>query len=260
MTSEAIETQPFDIGRVFNRAFGAIGRNIGPFALLALIFSAAPQVIIGLLSIPNDGILDFEQQPYVTGAILIGAGLVSIVGAFLLQAGVIHGSIDDMNGRKTSLGDCLATATRHFWPVVGISILVSLGTGLGLILLVVPGLILTVMWLVSVPVQVVERRGVTGSMERSSALTKGSRWPVFGLVAIFVVFSWIVSGIAAGLAAAFSGGFMEGMSSLVMQAVLTPLINVVSAVIGAAGTAATYYELRSIKEGIVPSSLASVFD
>ena len=51
----------------------------------------------------------------------------------------------------------------------------------------IPGLIIyTVLWLV-VPVAVVERPGIVASLRRSSMLTKGYRWQIFGMVLILGV-------------------------------------------------------------------------
>ena len=65
----------------------------------------------------------------------------------------------------------------------------------GAILLLVPGLILAVMWSVVAPACVVERTGVFGAFSRSQELTRGYRWPIFGLYVAFFVLMIIISAV-----------------------------------------------------------------
>ena len=53
---------------------------------------------------------------------------------------------------------------------------------MGTLACLVPGIILVVRWAVSVPAAVTEKTGVSESMSRSTFLTEGFRWDVFGLL------------------------------------------------------------------------------
>ena len=111
----------------------------------------------------------------------------------------------------------------------------------------------------AVPALVVEKTGVFGAFGRSAELTKGHRWAIFGLALVV----WLIS-ILLGLAIIplqsvllLPGG---GIFAEVPRLIVSGLVNVITTTITAAGTAAVYYELRSIKEGIGPEQLAAVFD
>ncbi len=74
----------------------------------------------------------------------------------------------------------------------------------------------------------------------------------------------ILTGIIGLVAVAVTGGFdlaalSAGAFKPVEWIVLT-VIQVAESLVGAAGVASIYYELRSIKDGVGPSALASVFD
>lgn len=58
---------------------------------------------------------------------------------------------------------------------------------LGFMLLLIPGLILMCLWSLVVPACVLERLGPLSSLSRSARLTKGYRWPVFGLILLTVI-------------------------------------------------------------------------
>src|SRR5207302_7500833 len=98
----------------------------------------------------------------------------------LCQAVILHAAFQDMRGRAVNLGESLSVGLRRFLPIIGASILLSLGAAVGMLLLIVPGLILLTMWYVAIPACVVEELGPARSLGRSSELTRGNRWKIFG--------------------------------------------------------------------------------
>ena len=128
--------------------------------------------------------------------------LVSVIGAFLLQAALIRATIDDLGGRKVDFAECLMTALRNFLPILGIAIVSSFAIGIGFVFLIVPGIIIGLMWSVSVPSQIEEKRGVFGSLSRSRELTKGSRWALLGLVVVIYIVAAVIAALVGVLAVA----------------------------------------------------------
>jgi len=251
----------FEMGRVAKLTFGSIGRNWVVFGLLGLLLSAIPQALTSwfqarMFAAPVPG-------TFPTGASFLGssvASLINFAGVMILQAALVHGVISDLNGRKATFGECLQTGIRFALPIIAILILSALGIGLGLVLLIVPGVMLYLAWMVAVPAEVVERTGVFGAFSRSAELTRNHRWSLLGLYVIFLILTWILLGTLLALTGGFrAAALMMGTRTPVMMVVLA-VVQVIQGVIGSAGIAAIYYELRSIKEGIGPESLASVFD
>lgn len=249
------------MGRVVSRTFGTIGRNAATFFTLAAI-AVVPQLILaaylGVGVAAGHAKIDPSQMLHflsMTGIVLLAALVLGAV----LQAALVHGTISDLNGKKASFGDCLQTGLRTCLPVIGLSILLSIALVFGFVLLLVPGILMYLAWAVVVPVLVVEKTGIFGAFGRSAALTKGHRWAILGLA----VAAWLISFLL-GLATMPLQGFLtlpgEGLQSMALVLVVSGLINVFVAALVATGTAAVYYELRSIKEGIGPEQLAAVFD
>ena len=86
-----------------------------------------------------------------TFGILLGS-LVSLVAAFLLQAALVKAVQDVRDGRvDMSVGETVSAARPYLWSVMGASILAAIAIGIGLILIIVPGLILITIWAVIVP-------------------------------------------------------------------------------------------------------------
>jgi hypothetical protein len=134
-------------------------------------------------------------------------------------------------------------------PLIGLGILMTLGIMLGLVLLVIPGLILALMWIVSSPVMMAEDKGIIDSLKRSAELTKGSkRW----ILLLFVVYMVIASVL---------GLFMMpfAFAGTVGVTIVGLIINTLTGAIQGTGIAAIYVDLRIVKEGGNTDALANVF-
>jgi hypothetical protein len=114
---------------------------------------------------------------------------------------------------------------------------------------------------VATPSAVVERLDVGSALSRSAWLTQGYRWPVFGLMVLFVVvvaiFSGVITGIQAGILSPFS--FIHGLRGGAHE-VTSALLDTAAALAGAVGVMSIYYELRMIKEDAGPEDLASLLE
>lgn len=256
MTSDGRGSGVFDLGRVIQRTFGTIKQNAAVFFGAAALLVGLPSI---LLALGQNSMLSDDYS--VSGVLLTMVGAVlNFVGLYLLQGMVVKAAVNSFNGKKTAFGDAFNVGVQAFLPLLGLAIVASVGMGLGLILLIVPGVILAVMWSVGAPVVVVERRGVTASLQRSRVLTKGYRWQVFGLIVIYVILSWIIGAAIGGLSLATGGTFSGGTPNLAVSLITEPLVNILSGVVASAGVASLYYELRSAKEGVGSEELASIFD
>jgi len=94
-------------------------------------------------------------------------------------------------GQPASIVDSYSRVSGH---VIRLCLLIlSLGilTGLGFLLLILPGILLTIRWSVAVPVTVLEDAGVGESMTRSATLTEGDWLRIFGIYFIYFVLALI---------------------------------------------------------------------
>ncbi len=89
---------------------------------------------------------------------------------------------------------------------------------------------------------------------------------ILALFVVYLLLSWVFSAVAGmvlfDVSALFGGGIDAAPGSawgLILNGLMVPMLGSISAMMGAAGVAAVYHELRSIKEGLVPEELASIF-
>ena len=241
-----------DIGRVMQRGFSVVGGNAAGFVLAAAIFVGLPSFLVEYLATPDpESMLDHGGWP---AALMLAWVLLYVFGDSLLQVAVVRSSVLGRNGRRPEFGRNLATTIGFVLPVLGLSLVYGLCAALGLLLLVVPGIIVMCMWFVAVPVLVEERAGIMKSLARSSELTSGSRWHVFGLMVILSLLSWALGTLGAILPAIAAPG-----NDLVV-ALCNAVAAALSGVFGAAVAASLYVELRQVREGATSDNLVAIFD
>jgi hypothetical protein len=80
--------------------------------------------------------------------------------------------------------------------VVSLSLMliaIGLAIGIGFLLLLVPGFILLSMWSLTIPVAVLENKGLSDSVNRSAELTKGDRGRILLIYILFIFLIWAIS-------------------------------------------------------------------
>jgi hypothetical protein len=171
------------------------------------------------------------------------AVLVLVISSALVQAALVHAVHDIRDGRADLTVGATVEAAR---PVVGrvavASILAGVAIGIGLVLLIVPGLILFTLWAVIVPVLVLERVGVGACFGRSMELVRGHGWQVFWplIAANLALFaSSIIIEIAMN---AFPDIVASTVGGLVTGTVVSPFVALVVTL--------AYFRLRAAKGSV----------
>jgi hypothetical protein len=254
-----------DLGRIIGRAFSTIGGNPAATLGIAFLFTALPTTLLNLLMQQmRPEARDLSGVPTWLGA-TVATGLVALVLSLITQGALMRATVSAEGGDRASFADCAATGLKAALPLLGLGILSGLGIGLGLILLLVPGLILMTMWTVSGPAVVAERLGPIAAMRRSAELTSGARWKVFGLLLLLGIANAMLQGAVAGTITQSSGGGLS-MARMMAQGgfptvwiIVSVLVTTVTGAVGAIVQASLYIELREWKEGPALDRLADVF-
>lgn len=262
-TSTWAEDRNVSIGRVLGRAFGVMGGNPVTVFGIAFLFGALPQTLLTLFfqRLSLDAVQD--GLTYAPVAVSIATVLVSIALAMIVQGALVRATIAHAAGERAGIGESLAAGLPVALWLFVLSVLVALGVGIGLVLLIVPGIILYIMWCVATPALVEEREGIFAAMRRSAYLTKGARWKVFALLLVAVVLTWIVSGVFGAIMVAMSLGgslIINPAGGLPMGwLALTALLSTINTTFWATLLTSLYVELRAWKDGPEAESLAEVF-
>ena len=259
-----LPSRSFDLGRVLSTGFGTLFKNAVPFLAVSLVLAGLPGFFFeywmrGAVDLfQGEPDLDFVLSWQFWGPILASI-LATFVASAVLQGTLIGATVRHLSGRPAHIGQSIAGALARIVPIILLSILVGLAIMFGLLLLIVPGIILYLMFIVSVPAMMAEGRGVTDSMSRSADLTKGFKGMIFLLAVVLLMLGGGVSAVCS----AIFGRIAEVSGDLAMDRItlsLGTLVNqTVVTAISAVVVGALYVELRTVKEGASTEAMAEVF-
>jgi len=175
-------------GRVISEAFENYRNYAGPLLAGALLMIGIAGVISGVLE-ASDSLL------------LALLGLIVYIAAGVLYTGYVVKLVQDVrDGRRDhSVEELFESAAPYIRTLILNGILAAIGIGIGLSLLIVPGLILITIWAVVAPAIVVEGAGVIEAFGRSRDLVRENGWPVFGAIVIAYLIVLVVSFVTAGV-------------------------------------------------------------
>lgn len=259
--------ESFSIGRTLSRAWQlVIGTlpSVGLFLLVVTIVSkglsfGAMSALKVSLEQPSAGGLRANLTALGSGS-YIAITLLSVVVVAFIYAGTLRGLLQAGQGRPASLADCVRFGLAKLLPVLGLVILWYLAIIVGMILLVIPAIILTVMWSASLPALISENLGVLQSFGRSRELTKGSRGKIFLMLLLCII---VVYGGMFALLGLITGSNIMGMGLTIannpaLYAAQIPLSWGVTLALNAL-LASIYLETLAIKGGGPAGHLDQVF-
>ena len=255
----------FRIGHVFSQAAAVLSRNFLIFFVVTLV-AGSPRLL-------------FTTAGSVAGMLgRVSLGLfLSFVLNMLGQAIVVYAAFQDMRNRPVDIGESLRVALSRVLSIIGIAVCigtafmvvfvlpVAVGTfflrpnlyvalplAIGIAIGAAVAVFLLTMWIVATPACVVERRGPLSSIGRSSNLTKGHRWKVFGMVLLLFAVAALISSVVRGLLGLTGSSTLATLGTLAWIGVWGAFYATVVVV--------TYHDLRVAKEGVDTDQIASVFD
>lgn len=237
----------FTVGQILSRSFDTFARNL-PFMLLVGLLASLPTTLI--LMVPDSVGLSLLAQ------------LANHLMGLVVQGVAVYGVFQHLTGRRVVFSESLSVALGRFLALFLISLTVGLLTGLGFLLLIVPGVIVYLVLWVAVPVTMVEKGGVGHALERSRDLTTGYRLRIFALTVIMGIIYVAAFGILAGLFAMLAAaGLLPGttayaLASLPLNLLTIGLVSALSSVVVTVG----YFTLRHEVEGVATEDLAAVFE
>ena len=228
-------------------------RNLTSFTVLSLVIHL-PLAIWLVLSLRGE--LTEARLDALDAYLGYGGFFAGVVLNILVTSTLVYGVVMELRGARASIGASVWLGLKRFLPSLGVTLLMSLLVGLGVLTWFIPGAMVYCIFYVAVPASVLERPGVGGALLRSSQLVNGHGFRIFGLAAIIL-----------------GGSF--GLSYLVKQALFDPnasldalriyvavdlVREVLTSTFAAVVVSVTYARLRELKDGTTADQLAEVFD
>ena len=206
-----------EIGGVLSEAWSLYKRFLGRFFMTAL----AVFVVLDLLTALADRAAGDNGGANVFW-VLVGA-LIGVIGYFWVQAALVETVNDVRDGRADrTIGETYSAVRPRLVAATIAGVLGAIGIGIGLALLVVPGLYLLTIWSMLIPVVVIERRSAGESFTRSREIVRGNGWSVFGLVIVTFLTAGVISAVIRALFLPLPGFLDVWLGSVVAHSLTVP--------------------------------------
>jgi hypothetical protein len=227
-------SEPLSIGGVLDNGIQLFKASVAktfPLALAGGLISTLPQIFTQVTGLgPYETALLGDSVGTILGVVLITSLLA--MAAYLAVL-----SIQDAisNNRIMAIDEAVLAGLTRLPAMLGASILYGLAIGLGLVLLIVPGIILSVYWILFTIAVISDRKGPVQSLGYSYQLIKGHWWRsatilgVLGIIAM-VLYAALIMLVAGGAIGGAIGNedsagllIFSSLTTALVSAAVTPL-------------------------------------
>src|SRR3954452_1101311 len=140
MEATSAPQRRISVGDTINETFSIYGQHFGPLIGSAIVVFVIVGILAGILAAAGGVIL------------VLLASIIQLVGRTLYVGFVVKLVEDVRDGRRDQgIGDLFSSAAPAILPLVGFAILAGIAIGIGLILIIIPGLILLTFWSLGAP-------------------------------------------------------------------------------------------------------------
>jgi hypothetical protein len=245
--------RPLSVGEIVDVSFGLYRTHFISLVSITVLCTGLP-TLLGIYLDASGGISQTSNLPLFA----VMWVLILILNP-LATAATVSLVSDSYVGHPVDAGSALRRALPIIAPVIGVGLLSGLLVGLGLFLLIVPGLMLVAGLSVAVPVVVLEgRTGVVDALARSWSLARGYKWKLFGLIITATVIVYVPVLILAFAVGLLGGTLIGGVDVGVLgAAVLGGLVQLLLYPFLYCVLTIAYYDLRVRKEAFDLEVLAA---
>lgn len=250
MFERANEPQP--VGGILDsgfKLFKASAKRVIPITYLGALSGAIWGWILQttmLANLAETGQLSFDVPVVITAYILM-----IVIGTILMATAIIR--IDTVYlGEELSFGNALLAGSKRAPAVFGASLIYMLAILGGSILLLIPGIFLSVSLAFAFYAAAADKKGPMVSIKYSYGLVKGNWWRTAGLLTIIFIIAfvfYIAVGFVVGILAVAGDPESSLQPSILADVIIVPIVTcVISAMLYCLGYA-VYQDLRLRKEG-----------
>ncbi|MCA9728023.1 MAG: glycerophosphoryl diester phosphodiesterase membrane domain-containing protein [Candidatus Eisenbacteria bacterium] len=185
--------------------------------------------------------------------------LSSLMGPFVSSL-LVFAVFQKLRDRNPSFAECLRVGGRRAFTVLLTVMVTTFVTILGYVLVLVPGIYLSILYFVVIPVAVIEGTGVGDSISRSMELTSGHRWWLFRFAFVMILLFTCIVLLPAVFIVSIRGLAEEGLLWKLVSILTLVLMSCMSAILAASMSTVVYRELRKVHGDFDEENLLAVFD
>ncbi len=224
---------PMTQGELLDGAFGLFRRHFRTLVGVAAICNGPGQVLSLYADVSGGAV----QHPFTFLFAMLAAALGGLIGAAAILKVISDGYLE----RESSWQDAIRFAMSKLWSLIVAGFAAGIITGLAMLALIVPGIIVACGYSVVRQVVVLEDLPrATDALSRSWNLTKDHRMTALVVAFVLSLVASVPAGVFALLAVASPLGLAARVMSALCAIVLSPLLP--------CGMTLYYYDLRVRKE------------
>jgi hypothetical protein len=216
-----------------------------PLLVLTLALGVIGPFELAVLAATGEGPLATQAHQKAGVTILLAllnyAFVAPLISALLIYAVIVIGE-----GQRPRLTEVAARGLRVLPEVAAAVIAAGFGIGLGLLLLIIPGILLALRWSVVAQVAAIDHEGWLPALRRSGELARGHYWHIAGLILITALLTGGVELAAAAIPL--------GSTSGAVSVALGILVRTITASFTALTLALLYFDLRARRAGVTSAA------
>lgn len=240
------------IGDILDATFKLYARNFLAFMMIAIV----PYILVAFIeSFEAPAAAAPGQRPPLNTMAFLATLITFMIAMPICQGALTFHISKSFLGTPISVGEALKLGLSRAFPLVIAGILYGFAVMFGLVLLVVPGIIFALWFMLYAPALILERTSPTQSLSRSKALMSGNLGKGFLLSLVVFLMSAII-GLPIEFLKAMAGETLDASMRMPARFALG-LIGVLALPIQTAPGILLYYDLRTRKEGFDLEHLAS---
>lgn len=242
--------RPLSLGEVLDTAFGIYRRLFGALLFISIFTQTVPLALGVYVQAAGGALENLSLWVLSVGLTLVLSSVGTAASTFVVAETYL--------GEKLSPQEAFLRSTPFMGRLIGTSIQMSLLIGVGLLLLIVPGIIAACGLLLTPSALVLEDLpGGTPAMRRSWELTAGFRAKIFAALVVSFLLLIIPSAALSVFAVGAGAGDVSEATVTVTLLIVQSILQILVYPFFYALTTVLYYDLRVRKEGFDLERLAS---
>jgi hypothetical protein len=195
--------RPLSFGEILDGAFVLYRRHFSTFFTTAIIPLLPVALLWGVFGYLTGGAGEFTAS---FGLLFLAVYPVMIVGTMLVWGALIHETSRAVEGGSIDRGEAYRVSLRRMLPGIAAGFLFLILCGLGMVLLIVPGILVCIALFATWHVVVIEGRGPVEALSRSRELARGAWGRIFGVMLVATIIIMIPSMLVGATTGAMLAG------------------------------------------------------
>lgn len=201
--------------KLLTDSFSLVRENMFLFLGIILVPMLIAYVAGLFMPAQNTGVVSTSEW-----AIYIALMLVSTVVNILMGIALILA----FASRSLTIMQAYRDSLPFFFRYIGLSILMSVILLVGFLLLVIPGIILSVWFAFATFILVLERASIIQSLKRSREYVRGRWWGVFGRLIVMSIIAFAFSFIFVAVSSLITNAALSELVVTLLSVVLVPIL------------------------------------